>query len=130
MKHSFFVSFLLLFFLVSCDDDDENLITQEAEQQQLDVMLAEIQTLAGSVSCENASEWTFISYGSKACGGPIGYIAYSTTIDTVDFLNKVEVHRQAEDEFNKKWGVASDCSLALEPTGVICENGSPKFIYE
>lgn len=134
MKYSFFIGFLLLFLLLSCDDanpkPDEQDLTQEEELQNLETMLQEIQSLAQSVSCQNTSEWTFTSYGSKACGGPVGYIAFSKTIDVFDFLKKVEAHRQAEEAFNKKWGIISDCALAVEPTGISCVNGSPIFVYE
>ena len=82
----------------SCSDDDGTSQTQEA--QSLQEMLKEIKDLASSKKCEDATEWTFTSYGSKACGGPVGYIAYSTTIDTALFLDKIAEHRIAQDQFN------------------------------
>ena len=120
---------ILLFIGInfSCSDDEENNRAQEA--QILEEMLTEIEDLAASKDCEDASAWTFTAYGSKACGGPVGYIAYSTHIDTESFLNLVEEHRIAQDEFNEKWGIISDCSAPQEPEAVICEDGNPVFVY-
>ena len=104
------------------------IVNQEA--QQLNQMLNEIKTMASVTECINSAEWRFTHYGSKACGGPVGYIAYSVNIDTTLFLNKVKAHINAEDTYNKKWGIASDCSLPAQPTGIKCENGNPVFEYE
>ena len=119
--------FLLMGFCFSCSSDDG--LSQEQEATNLNKMLFSIEGLASSVNCIDSSEWTFTSYGEKACGGPVGYIAYSTNIDTAVFLEKIEEHRIAQQRFNEKWGIISDCSLPAEPIGVICQNGNPVFEY-
>ena len=118
---------LLMGICFSCSNDEG--ITQEQEAASLSEKLAEIEGMATTKSCDNPSEWTFTDYGEKACGGPVGYIAYSTNIDTELFLEKIEAHRFAQQRFNEKWGIISDCSLPAEPSGIICENGNPVFIY-
>ena len=118
----------LLGISLSCGQNDG--MTQEEEAQNLSVMFSEIELLAGSVTCEDASEWSYTSYGEKACGGPVGFVAYATTIDTVAFLQKVEAHRAAEQAFNIKWGIISTCDTPAEPSGIICENGTPVFTYQ
>ena len=122
---------LLIGICFSCKDDGAvaDDLTQEQEATSLSEMFVEIESLASSVSCSDSSEWAFVSYGSKACGGPVGYIAYSSTIDTVLFLEKVEVHRIAEEDYNMKWGIASDCSAPSQPNGIRCENDNPVFEY-
>ena len=120
--------FGILLTILSCSNDD-NVLTQEQEAQQLSKMFVEIEALASSESCVETSEWTFTSYGSKACGGPIGYIAYSQNIDTALFLQKIEEHRMAQQAFNEKWGIISDCSIPQEPQTVVCENGNPVFEF-
>lgn len=115
---------LLLVICFSCKDEE---LTQAQDLQNLNQIFSEITSMATSVTCEDASNWLTTSYGSKACGGPVGYIAYSQAIDTKLFLEKVEEHREAQDEFNKKWGIISDCALAVEPKEVRCENGKPVF---
>ena len=119
--------FALLITIGSCNKDDG--LTQEQESQYLNELFSEIQNLSASISCENSTEWDFTSYGNKACGGSVGFIAYSINIDVELFLKKIEEHRISQQEFNKKWGIFSDCSVPPQPTGVICENGNPVFEY-
>lgn len=131
-KLLFFAPILAIVLLSSCtnDDDDANdNLTQEEELANLNALLAEIEDMASSVPCTDAADWSYTAYGDKACGGPVGYIAYPTTINTVQFLNKVVAHRNAQEAFNQKWEVASDCSLPAEPNAVRCEGGVPVFDY-
>jgi hypothetical protein len=125
------LKFIGIFFLMgicfSCSDSEG--VTQEQEAQILNQMFSEIENLASNVNCNNSSQWAFTNYGSKACGGPIGFIAYSTNIDIDSFLEKIEEHRTAQKEFNEKWGIISDCSIPSQPSGIICENGKPVFEY-
>ncbi len=119
---------LILSGMCTCCSNEED-STQAEEAQVINELLEEIQSLASSVDCIDASDWLYTSYGSKACGGPQGYIAYPVTIDGTDFLNKVEAHRRAQSAFNEKWDIISDCLLVGEPSGITCENGSPVFEY-
>lgn len=117
-----------MLFVFSCAEESTSL-TQEEEAGQLEQMLTEIRQMAAGVSCQDAADWKFTPYGSKACGGPVGFLAYPTTIDTAAFLRKVEEHRQAQEEFNKKWEIFSDCSIPPTPTGVSCKNGEAVLVY-
>lgn len=119
---------LCLSFLISCGAKD--VTTQEQDAERLNELFVEIETLASSVDCEDADNWTYTAFGSKACGGPVGYIAYSTEIDEEVFLAKIEEHRRHQNKFNEKWGVMSDCSVPTQPSGIQCENGEPVFAYE
>ncbi len=110
----------------SCTDCD---LTQEEELEILKKMLAEIEAIADSVVCENAEEWEYTPIGSKACGGPSGFIAYSTKIDVPSFLEKVETYTKAEDDFNKKWGIVSTCDVLLPPNGIACDEGKAIFLF-
>ena len=67
--------------------------------------------------------------GTKACGGPSLYIAYSLNINTTSFLKKVEEYTVYEDNFNKKWSIFSDCSITPRPLGVECRNGKAYLYY-
>lgn len=101
------------------------LTEQEIDHRALMELYNEISTIAYSVSCTDANDWSFTSYGSKAFGGPQGYIAYSTQIDIDDFLEKVSIYTAKENEYNIKWGIVSTCDVSDEPTGVVCQNGYP-----
>ena len=122
-----FIVLLLSMSNISCVSDDE--LNQKQEAQNLSEMFSEIENLTISIDCENSAEWTFTNYGSKACGGPVGYIAYSLNIDVDLFQRLIEKHREKQQEFNEKWGIMSDCSIPAQPTGVICEDGNPVLQY-
>ena len=117
---------LMCFLCFSCE---ENELTQEDEVKVLNKLFSEIEDMASGVSCTDASEWSFTEYGSKACGGPVGFIAYSTSINTNDFIEKVQKYKIRQKEFNEKWNVLSDCSIPAVPLRVVCENGQPVFEY-
>lgn len=103
---------------------------QEIDHRALMDLFIEIENLVyGSVSCFNASNWTFTAYGSKACGGPQGFIPYSTLINTVAFLQKIADYTETERLYNIKWGVISTCDLPSQPVGVECQNGTPILKY-
>lgn len=127
MKTTNFLFALILLILNACNSTKD--LTQEQEIENLSTLLERINTLAESENCTNATEWTYVEFGSKACGGPQGYIAYSTNINTSQFLALVEEYTQEEDNYNKKWGVISDCSIPQEPSSVSCENGAAVLVY-
>jgi len=113
--------------LTSCQDNET--LSQDQAALDLQDMFTEIESMVNTISCDNSDDWTFIGYGSKPCGGFVGYIAYPLFIDTQLFIEKIDAHKQAQEDFNQKWQIYSDCSLPNQPTEVLCDNGVPKFIY-
>lgn len=105
------------------------LTEQEKDHRALIDLFNEISNIAYSETCTNSSDWTFVAFGAKACGGPQGYIPYSKNINVASFLQKIETYTQAEKAFNIKWSIVSDCSLISTPKNVICNNGYPTLIY-
>jgi hypothetical protein len=122
-----FIAFSFPFF--SCNSDDNN--SQETENQNLTKMNTEIisASMVNSSPCSNPAEWSFTAIGSKACGGPTGFIAYSLKINVTEFLKKVENYTKAQDAYNKKWGIFSTCDILLPPKRVDCVNGKPTLVY-
>jgi hypothetical protein len=88
----------------------------------------EIQALSESVPCTNSSEWRFTPMGSKACGGPIKYIAYHQSIEK-KFLDLVTQYTKLQAEYNQKNNVISDCMLVAPPRAVTCEGNKPILSY-
>ncbi len=125
MKNSILLTLLLFIIISSCKKE----LTKEEDTQNLMEIFGDIQSMAQSIDCTNSGEWTFTSYGSKACGGPKGYIPYSLNMDVLTFLQLIETHRRKEREFNDKWGAISDCMMAIQPTGVHCKDGNPVLEY-
>lgn len=123
----FIAFFFSTFIFFSCQNDDSSL--QQQERNNLITMYLEIEKLSQSAPCTDETKWSFVAFEAKACGGPQGYLAYSSEIDTVLFLQKVEAYTNAEKEFNSKWNVISDCSLPSTPKKVVFLNNLPNFIY-
>lgn len=103
--------------------------TCEEDQLTIENKLQEIIKLSESIPCTDASSWKFVSYGAKACGGPVGYIAYSTKLNVQNFLTKVNDLTKFQNEVNKKCNLVSDCTVPIEPKGIRSENNRPVFYY-
>lgn len=117
----------MIFLAFGCESvDTENPVIYPADMQEV---YKEMVTLSESEICTNSEEWLLTPFGAKACGGPIGYIAYSKKIDQNYFLKLVDKFTALQAEYNRKTGAVSDCALSPRPTRVSCENGKPKFIY-
>ena len=104
------------------------LLSREQGQAYLIAQYADIESISTSTPCTDASKWEIIPIGSKACGGPTGFMAYQPSEHGAGFLKKVADYTNAQATFNKKWGVFSDCSLAIKPTKVECVEGKVKLI--
>ncbi len=123
----YFGVFLFMVLFLGCESvDSEKPVVYPTDMQKV---FEEIVALSESQNCSDSAEWLFTAYGSKACGGPIGYIAYSKKIDQNYFLGLVDRFTKLQTEYNQKTGAVSDCALAIRPTSITCEGGKPKFIY-
>lgn len=99
----------------------DNNISQQTEREQLANLVKEIESLAQSVPCTDASEWKFTAIGAKPCGGPSSYIAYPVKFEE-EILQKVQVFTEKQSSFNKKYNLISDCMMVMPPEGIRCEN--------
>lgn len=130
MKRTLFILtsiVLIMSLMLACKDRDEPM--RNVDQTELERLYKDIEKSAQQFTCENAGEWKFTAIGSKACGGASSYIAYSVKIDESTFLKKVEQFTKLQADYNQKYGVYSDCALVIQPKGVACDNGKPKFTY-
>ena len=116
----------LILISIACDN---NALDSSLDGGELLEMSKEITALSGSVDCKDSSDWSFTAIGSKACGGPSSYIAYSNQIDTVAFLDKVKKYTAAQKKYNQENGVISDCALEAVPFGLVCQDDEPVLIY-
>jgi hypothetical protein len=128
MKKLSFIVFIASILFLSCTTDENS---QEQDSEKLEKMYNEIivASLSNSEPCTNSEEWDFAPIGSKACGGHAGYIVYSKKIQTEEFFTKIKKYTDAQSDFNKKWGIMSDCSITIKPAGVQCAEGKPVLIY-
>jgi hypothetical protein len=93
MKKLSFIVFVVCLLISSCSNDENS---QEEDSQKLEKMRKEIIiiSLSQSQPCTNPEEWDFAPMGSKACGGYVEYIVYSTKINEEQFFSKnKKLHR-------------------------------------
>ena len=142
MKQAFFIG-LLLIGMVACKPEEEaspvasptptpsitDNSTKEEDEQTLADLYQELENLSGSEGCTNPADWAFTPTGSRACGGPNGYLAYPLSIDVADFLQKVENYAQAEEDYNIKWDIHSICEEHPIPVAIVCDDGSAVLVY-
>lgn len=122
------VTLCVLFFSTQCDDELPP-VTKEFQLEELNSLKTEIENLSSTSICGDTFECKFIAFGSKPCGGPWSYLLYSTSINTERLENLVEEFNEKEANFNKKWGIASDCSFVTPPSSVACENKTCIPVY-
>lgn len=81
-----------------------------------------IAQVVGRPACATTPQCAAIPVGAKPCGGPWRYVVYSTVN-----VNETELRRRADDlfafemEYNRRNGIASDCSLARAATPACVE---------
>ena len=104
--------------------------TQNKDKEQLTQLFTKIKSLAESSVCGTEDyDLNSIAYGARGCGGPVGFLAYSTSINVSEFEKLIAEYTQLEKDYNKKWAVVSTCELIAAPKSVTCENGKPKLVY-
>ncbi|TXE08528.1 hypothetical protein ES711_08470 [Gelidibacter salicanalis] len=126
------LTFLLssLFIVLSANTcDNQDAMTCEEMRDNLNEMKTTIQNLADTSVCNAAFECRSIALGSKPCGGPWGYLVYSTSIDTLKLSNLVATYNQQEKLMNTECGLISDCSFVSPPQQLECKNNRCIAIY-
>jgi len=122
------------FLLIACSvgpelECDLAGFSRAEDSQKLQELFSQIEELSLSVSCDDPSEWLLAPYGTKACGGSQGYIAYSNKINDKEILELIELYTDTESTFNQLWGVISDCAVVSSPSYVICRDNLPVMIF-
>ncbi|MEQ8469761.1 MAG: hypothetical protein RIC35_01170 [Marinoscillum sp.] len=120
---------LLVIVAIALACEDTHQMSQEEELQEIERMREEIASISLSETCTNEEDWSYVGIGHKACGGPAEYVAYSILIDVDGFESLIEEYTIAQMEYNKRWGIGSDCSIINPPSGVTCQEGEPVLVY-
>ena len=82
-------------------------------------LMAPITTLIGDAECDNQGQCRAVGIGARPCGGPNGYLAWSSKkTDPSALQAAVKAHAQAQSEENKTSGLVSDCRVLPEPSAV------------
>jgi hypothetical protein len=87
-------------------------------------LLAQIRALIGNASCTDGSQCRTLPIGARACGGPEGYLAYSTSsAPEAELKALAERHKQERADFHAKSGMMSNCRYMPDP-GAVCVAGT------
>jgi hypothetical protein len=85
----------------------------------MDQLKAEI----GAAACDNSQQCKTVAVGSKACGGPEGYLPYSTKRSDSAKVSRLAAadaaQRKAADQ---RAGMVSNCMMIMDP-GAVCTAG-------
>jgi hypothetical protein len=86
-------------------------------------LLARIEAERGDAACDTNAQCHSIAVGSKACGGPERYMAWSSrNNDGTRLRALVAEHAAARKADDAKAGMASTCSFVTDP-GATCAAG-------
>ncbi len=115
------MSLFILTTAMQCDDDDITAPCEDTSMQLLEFR-STIENLANQSVCGEDFECRYIAFGSKPCGGPWGFLVYTTSIDTLTLTSLVMEYNQLETNYNQNCNTVSDCSTPQPPIGFECEN--------
>ena len=83
---------------------------------------ANVQSLIGDAACSSVDECRLVAFGSKPCGGPRQYLAYSIAItDSTALATAVARYNAREAEANRQNDRISDCSMVVRPTVTVVD---------
>jgi hypothetical protein len=85
--------------------------------------MQQITAEVGTAACDNNSQCKTLAVGSKACGGPASYLAYSTKQSNGEKLTRLATADAAAQKAKEaSSGMVSTCSLVMDP-GAVCTAG-------
>jgi hypothetical protein len=105
----FVLSFLLLL-------GGDPVASQRSDTERLEDLRRMIEQEIGIPSAKELSQCKLIPFGSKPCGGPWGYLVYSTLkTDESRLKQLVSDFNQLQKKINEDDKILSDCTIAPQP---------------
>jgi hypothetical protein len=90
--------------------------SQQSDAERLEELRRMIEQEIGIPSANKHSQCKLIPFGSKPCGGPWGYLVYSTLkTDESRLKQLVSDFNQLQKKMNEESKILSDCALAPQP---------------
>ena len=77
---------------------------------------AELARAVGRAACSDDAQCRTLALGSKPCGGPEGYMAWSVAATDARQIEALALrYQQARQARNQRLGLVSDCAMVPEP---------------
>ena len=96
---------------------------QTSDEEALENLHREITALIGEPRCENIVHCRLLALGSRPCGGPAEYLAYSSIVGRRDVLEaKAYEYGFLQEEVNRSRKVSGNCTVLDKPR-LACTNG-------
>lgn len=99
----------------------------QQDSRKLDELREKINRLANSETCTDETAWRISPVGAKACGGPAAYIAYPKSKED-SIIPLIQNYTSEQADFNKKYGISSDCMIVEPPAGIRCSEGKAMLL--
>lgn len=92
-------------------------------QDSLQEVRAEIDSVIGNAQANTLSQCRLLPLGSRPCGGPSSYVAYSTAVtDSSALAELAGIYRSLMERRNEETGAFSTCEM-LSPPDLALEGG-------
>lgn len=86
--------------------------------------LAQLRALERDAACSSDQQCHTVPLGEKPCGGPEGYLAFSSLRkDPAKVAQLAARYRKERSDANAREGVAGDCRAVTDP-GAVCMAGT------
>lgn len=121
MTRSTFLTIILSLFLINaCGEESTTPVNEEQQKQRvindLEQVALQINNLVGDASADQLQQCEMLPIGAKPCGGPWGYLIFSTAdLDANTLETLVETYTELDHERNLLLGLASDCAYVGPP---------------
>jgi hypothetical protein len=90
--------------------------------------VGQIKAMIGAASCTSTAQCRTLPLGARACGGPEGYLAYSTANNDEAAIKALgERYKQERKASNEASGMVSDCRFMMDP-GAVCRAGACQLV--
>jgi hypothetical protein len=90
--------------------------SQQSDAQRLEELRRMIEREIGIPYADEPTQCKLIPFGSKPCGGPWGYLVYSTLKTDETRLKQLVIEfNQLQKKMNEESKIISDCAVAPEP---------------
>jgi hypothetical protein len=94
-----------------------------SDEEALDNLHQQIVALIGEPRCENIVHCRLLALGSRPCGGPAEYLAYSSIAGKREVLEaKAYEYGFLQEEVNRARGLSGTCDVLAQPR-LACVNG-------